>query len=177
MRNSTLLLLTLAATLTACGGDPAPVDSGLPAEKTGKELTAEEEETLCEANAKNLAAQNTEAELKNFACVIVGLLFTEAGDNAAAACEDFAQMCRDGAGEEAGEEGGDDGGEQMCVLGFNPAACDATIADIEACLTEKNQAIGDAIRDASCDDAGKTATDPVIGPMCAKIKDTCVGIV
>jgi len=172
MRNSTLLLLSLAATLTACGGDPAPVDSGLPAEKTGKELTAEEEETLCEANAKNLAAQNTEAELKNFACVVAGLFFAAASDNTAAACEGFAQMCRDG----AGEEGGDDGGEQMCVLGFNPAACDATIADIEACLTEKNQAIGDAIRDASCDDAGKTPTDPVVGPKCAKIKSTCVGI-
>jgi len=172
MRNSTLGLLTLAATLTSCGGDPDPVDSGLPAEKTGKELTADDEKTLCEAAVKNLAAQNTEAELKNFACVVQGLFFAVAGDNTPAACESFAQMCRDG----AGEEGGEQGGEQMCVLGFDPSACDATITDIEACLTEKNAATGDAIRDASCDAAGKTPAEPVVGPMCAKIKSTCVGI-
>ena len=172
MRNPTLALLTLACTLAACGDDPGPVDSGLPAEKTGKELTADEEKTLCEANIKNLAAQNTEAELKNSDCVTDGLFFAAAGENTPASCESFAQMCRDGAGEEAGDEGG----EQMCVLGFDPSACDATIVDIEACLTEKNVAAGEAIRDASCDAAGKTPSEPVVGPMCAKIKSTCVGI-
>ena len=175
MRSTTLLTLasTLACTLAACGGDSGgPVDSGLPAEKTGKELTPAEEETLCVENAEHLARQNSEAEVKNFACVTAGLIFAAAAGNTPAECEAFAEMCRDGAGEEGGEEGG----AQMCMFAFDMSTCDATVADIEACLTERNEATGDAIREATCNVAGMMPADPVVGPACSKIQTACPGI-
>jgi len=169
MRRPTTILLILACTLAACGGDDAgPVDSGLPPEKSGKELTADEEEKLCLAAAENLASRNTDAERKNFACVFVGLAF-----GSPESCEQLAEMCRNGAGEDGGEA---EGGAQMCMLNFDLSACDAPISDIEACITEQNEALSKAIREASCDDAGKTPTDPVVGPACSKIKSTCPGI-
>ena len=171
MRSPTTILLTLACTLTACGGDGVgPVDSGVPPEKFGKDLTADEEEKICLASAENLAGQNSVAELKNFSCVLFGLTFAALGDNTPEACESAAQMCRDG----AGEAGDDDGGADMCTLDLS--ACDAPVVDIEACLTERNEAFGKAVREASCDDAGKMPTEATDGPACSKIKATCPGI-
>ena len=175
MRSLSAILFTLACSLAACGGDSGgPVESGLPADKTGEDLTTDEAETLCTANAEHAASQNTAAELKNFACVFAGLGFSAASDNTPAKCEEFAQMCRDGAGEDGG---GDGGGEESCALGFELESCSASIADIEACLTEKNEAAGDAIRQLSCDDAGKPTETPMAGPLCAKIKAVCPTIV
>jgi predicted small lipoprotein YifL len=168
MRSTTTILLALACTLAACGDSAGPVDSGLPPEKVGKELTADEEEKLCVAAAENLAAQNTDAERKNFACVLLGV-----GLGSPESCEQLAEMCRNGAGEDGGE---DDGGTQMCMLRFDIDACDAKISDIEACITEQNETLGRAIREASCDDVGKTPSEPVVGPACSKIKTNCPGI-
>ncbi len=171
MRRPTFLL-TLVLTLTACGGDSAgPVDSGLPAEKTGKDLTVAEQDTLCRAGVDNLERQNSAGEQKEYACVFTGLTFTALAKNTPEECEVVADMCRNGAGEDGGDEGGD-----TCNLNLDLSTCGATIADIEACFTEKNEARGDVIRSASCNDAGKPASDPVVGPACAKIKTTCPGI-
>jgi hypothetical protein len=172
MRTTTTILLALACTLAACGDSAGPVDSGLPPEKTGKELTADEQEKLCFAYREHLVGQNTDAERKNAACVATGMLVAAAGDNSPETCEKLAEMCRDG----AGEDGGEDDGTQMCMLSIAFSSCDATIADIEACLTEKNEAIGKALRAASCDDIGKMPGEPVVGPACSKIKSTCSGI-
>lgn len=177
MRTPTRLIFTLATTLActlaACGGEGGgPVDSGLPPEKTGMELTADEADRLCTANLENLSSQNTAGEQKNATCVALGLLFTAQAGNTPAECESVAKMCRDG----AGEDGMMEGGEQMCELGFELMTCTATIADIEACMTEKNEASAEAIRNISCDDAGKDPIAPVTGPSCTKIKSTCPGI-
>lgn len=172
MRSTTTILLTLACTLAACGDSAGPVDSGLPPEKIGKELTADEEDKLCLAAAENLSSQNTDAERKNFACVSTGIGFAAAGENTPESCEAFAEMCRNG----AGEEGGKDDGADMCMLGFDINACDAKIGDIEACITERNEAIGKLIREASCDAVGQMPGEPVVGPACGKLKSTCPGI-
>lgn len=169
-----ILATTFASILAACGGGGGgPVDSGLPPEKTVMELTVDEADTLCRANLDNLASQNTAAELKEFACVLQGQIFAMAANNTPAECEKFAQMCRDGAGEEGSNE---EGGNDMCSLGFEQSTCTATVADVEACMTEKNEAIGDGIRAASCDDVGKEPVTPVTGPSCTKVKTSCPGI-
>lgn len=175
MRSLSATLLTLACSLAACGGDDGgPVESGLPADKTGTDLTTDEAEALCNANAEHIASQNTAAELKNFVCVTFGIGFAMESGNSPDKCEQLAQMCRDGAGEGGSGEGG---GDQSCALGFDLATCSASVADIEACLTEKNEAAGDAIRELSCDDVGKPAETPKAGPLCAKIEAVCPDIV
>ncbi len=175
MRNFTTLCLVLACSLAACGGDdPGPVDSGLPADKSGKELTEAERETFCEAAAKNLEARVTEAERKNAACVGLGIAFAALGGGTVAECEEFAQMCRDGAGE---ADGGNEGGEEPdCSLSAALITCDAPTADIEACVTEQNEAAAAGIRDLSCADIDKMPTESVDGPACAKIQATCPSV-
>ena len=171
MRTFTTHCLALACTLAACGDDgPGPVDSGLPAEKSGKDLTEAERETFCEAAAENLAAQNTKAEQ----CVLVGLTAAAVIGGTAEDCQLIAKMCRDGKDEQSG------GDEPMCSYDAALPTCDAPIADIEACVTERNEAAGDAIRQASCADLGETPGetpgDPVVGPACTKIKATCPSV-
>jgi hypothetical protein len=177
MRTPTAIFHTLACTLAcilaACGDGGGPVDSGLPPEKTVMELTTDEADKLCRANVEHLASQNTAAELKEWSCVLAGQMFAMKASNTPAECEQFAQLCRDGAGEEAGNE---EGGGDTCSLGFELTTCTATIADVEACMTEKNEAFGDGIRAASCDDVGKEPVTPVTGPSCTKVKSTCPGI-
>lgn len=174
MRSPTKTLLTslLACTLVACGGDGGggPVESGLPEDKTGDQLTTDEAETLCQAAGDNLASRVSEAQLKNYACVLSGIIFAGQGDGSVESCEKLVQMCNDGAGE-------DDGGEPaMCSLGFDTTTCTATVADIEACITEKNEALAEAIRSASCDDIKKEPGEPVTGPACTAVKANCPGI-
>ena len=173
MRTFTTHCLVLACTLAACGGDgPGPVDSGLPADKSGKELTEDERQTFCEVATANLAARNTEAELKNFGCVIAGLTFAALAGGTEEECESVAEMCRDGAGED-----GNDGGEELkCSLAAALPTCDAPVADIEACITEQNEVAADAIREASCADVGKMPTEVTDGPACAKIQSTCPSV-
>jgi hypothetical protein len=161
----TFLLVCLAA---ACGGDDVgPVDSGLPAEKTGAELTADEADTLCRASAENLAGQASKDEFINAECVIYGIAFAKEASGGAAVCEQFVKMCRD---EEQPPP------SDTCTLGFELTTCTAAVGDIEACLTERNEAIGRGIREASCDDIGKEPTQPVAGPACTKVKTSCPGI-
>ena len=175
MRTITTPCLLLACTLAACGGDgPGPVDSGLPAEKSGKDLTEDERESFCEAAAANLAARNTDAERKNAVCVAIGLAFAGLGGGTVEECEEFAVMCRDGDGE---AEGGNEGGEEpACSLAAALATCDAPIADIEACVTEQNEATADAIRELSCANLSATPTEAKDGPACAKIQATCPSV-
>lgn len=165
MRTITTYCLLLACTLAACGGDDVgPVDSGLPAEKSGKELTEAERQTFCEAAAENLYARNTKAEH----CVIVGLGVAAFTNGDAEDCELIAEMCREGDGEE--------GEQPACSLDAALPTCDAPVADIEACLTERYEAAAKAIREASCADLGKMGTEAVDGPACAKIQSTCPSV-
>ncbi len=170
MRSPTPHTLLLACFVAACGGDGGgPVDSGLPADKTGAELSSDEAETLCNAAAENLASQVTEAEQTNAFCVGIGLAFAAQAGGTAAECEQLAKMCRDNP-EENGQQPGD-----MCTLGFELSTCTATVADLEACLTERNEASAEAIRGISCDDIADEPATPAAGPACTKIKTSCPG--
>ena len=178
MRSPTVILLALACTLAACGSDgPAPLDSGIPDEKTGAELTADEQEQLCTANVDHLSDQSTVSEKKKFACVAVALLFADASSFNRDECESLVQMCL----KENSEPEND--GEDMCILPFDPANCDAAIADIEACLTEQNEAAGAVIRGTSCSSIEKSLAEDdgdndevVDGPACTKLQTTCPSI-
>lgn len=170
MRTPISLLVILACTLaSACGnGGPGDVDSGLPNDKKGSELTDSEATTLCEANADNLAGRNSSSEQKRFACILVSA--SSGGDDPVGFCKSFVPMCVDAPPEDG------DGEPTKCLLPFDTTTCEASIADIEACLSEQNEAIGAGISDLSCDDLDDAPGEPTTGPACTKAKADCPGI-
>lgn len=175
MRSPMTLRFTLACTFVAClpclacgDSDPGAVDSGLPADKLGSELSASEADTLCQARVDNLAAHNSDAEREHASCVVQGIAFSATAKDPVASCELFVPMCLDAPPQNTGTGDG-------CPLTFL-ATCEASVADIEACLSEQNEATAAAIRDASCDAAGKDPVAPVAGPVCSKLKTSCPGI-
>lgn len=168
MRTRTLLLTLACSLAAACGGDePGAVDSGLPAEKKVSELTPSEQETLCRAAAENLASQVSASDAKRAGCIAASALL--GGADPVASCETFVPMCLDAPDE------GDTGGTDTCMLSFDAATCTAPVSEVEACITERNEAAGAALRELSCDDLVKEPVDPVTGPACTKIKTTCPG--
>lgn len=170
MRTPTLLL-TLACSLVACGGDDGggPVDSGLPAERKGSELSDAEATQLCEARAEQFGDQLSTEDLKHQACVTAGLVTAGLGGGMVATCETFYDMCM-----KMEFKPTDSGG--ACMLGFELSTCEATVSVIEDCLTEQNNATAAALKAISCDDLNKEPVTPVTGPACTTAKATCPGI-
>lgn len=168
MRTRTLLLSLACSLAAACGGDePGAVDSGLPAEKKVSELTPSEQETLCRASAENFASQVSESDAKRAGCIAASAF--GGGADPVAFCESFVPMCLDAPDES------DTGGTDTCMLSFDATTCTAPISEVEACLTERNEAAAAALRELSCDDLAKEPTEPVTGPACTKIKTSCPG--
>lgn len=169
MRSPTLLL-TLACTLVACGSDSGgPVDSGLPAERKGSELSDAEATQLCEAQARHFGAQVDIDDLHRQGCAIAGITAAALGGNMVSTCQAVFDACIDM--EPKPSEGGG-----TCTLGFELSTCEATVTVIEDCLTEKNDALADAIKSISCNDVGKGESTPTTGPACTTAKASCPGI-
>lgn len=165
------LLLALACTFLACGGDSGPdsVDSGLPAERKGSELSDTEADQICKARAEYGATLIDEDEAKRVACVFSGLLFSEGN---AETCQMFVDMC---VNEEFEEGEGGEGGE--CYLDFELSTCDATVSEIEACLTEKDRDAAAAAKSLTCSSAfGGEGMEPQAGPACSAAQVKCPGI-
>ncbi len=170
MRSPTLIL-TLACTLVACGGgdNGGPVDSGLPAERKGSELTDAEAKQLCEASAKQLDAQVDSDDAHHFACVVAGI-FVANGN--VATCETVYDMCI-----KMDPKPTDSGA--ACTFSFDLATCDATVSVLEDCFTEQNDATAAGLKAASCDDADNEpsgSNKPTSGPACTKAQASCPGI-
>jgi len=166
------LFLTLACTLVACGGDDGggPVDSGLPAERKGSELSDAEATQLCEARGEQFGDQLSTEDLKQQSCVLSGLAAAGLGGGLVETCETFYDMCM------KMEFTPTDGGGGACMLGFELSTCEATVSVIEDCLTEQNNATAAALKALSCDDLAKDPVTPTTGPACTTAKATCPGI-
>jgi hypothetical protein len=168
MRSPTLLLI-LACTLVACGGSDSggPVDSGLPAERKGSELSDAEAEQLCEASARHLASQLDNDDIHHFNCVFQAITAASIS-GMVETCEGIYDMCI-----QMPYTPDDSGG--ACMLG-DLTMCQATVGDMEACFTERNNATATAFKAASCNDLGKEPTEPTDGPACSKARASCPGI-
>ena len=170
MRNATLLL-TLACTLVACSGSSGgPVDSGLPAERKGSELSDAEATQLCEARAQHLAAQVDNDDLHHQSCVRAGIATASLGGGMVSTCQTFYDMCI------KMEFKPSEGGNAACMLGFDLTTCNATVSVLEDCFTEQNEATASTLKSLSCDDLGKEATTPTTGPACTTAKASCPGV-
>lgn len=170
MRSPTLIF-TLACTLVACSGgdDGGPVDSGLPAERKGSELTDAEATQLCEARAEQLSAQLDKDDLKHQSCVLAGIAAAALGGGMVSTCETFYDMCikMDLKPTDSGT---------ACMLNFELSTCDATVSVLEDCFTEQNDATAAAFKAASCDDINKEPTESTSGPACTKAQASCPGV-
>ncbi len=165
MRAQRILCLLACSLAVACGGASGPVDSGLPADKKVSELSDSEAEQLCEARADHQAGLISESEAKRAGCTIGGL-FTGTVEG----CEEFVKACLDAPSET------DPGQPGTCTLGFN-ATCEATVADVEACLTDLNVASADALKSISCSDLENMSTgEPSSPASCSSISSTCPGV-
>lgn len=167
--------LLLACALVACGGDGggSGVDSGVSAAKKGNELTPAEETALCEAAVDHYASVVTAADVENFACVTAGATAAAAGDGSVMSCQIVYDMCI------AMDPEPTDNPGTGCTLTFELSTCTASVAEIEACLTARNIAAGEAFREASCDDLATPADpnpEPADLPECSKIATTCPGV-
>ena len=170
MRSPTLLL-TLACTLVACGGgtDGGPVDSGIAKERKGSELTAAETTQLCEARAEQFAAQVDNDDLKHEDCVLKGIATATLGGGMVATCRSFYDMCMKMEYKPTPSEG-------ACMFAFELSTCDATVAVLEDCFTEQNDATAAALKALSCDDLSKDPVEPTSGPACTKAQASCPGV-
>jgi hypothetical protein len=162
--------LLLAGLLLACGGsgDSGPVDSGLPADKTGVEFSADDVTALCDALDAHAARVSSPDDAHNVECVRQGYEVALEGNMSAETCQIAYKMCIEMEFEP---------GDGQCT--FNLSDCTASVAEIEACLTVRNEAYAESFRDASCERAVAEGTPfPAIPelPECTKIESTCPGV-
>lgn len=127
------VVLVSAVVATACSS--SGVSSGVDQNKPASEVTDEEAQKVCEA-ARSYSESKITVDLGcRFAgATAAGLAYALSGgqlsvEDLRAACEEGVELCKD----EQDDDGDDDSSCDSATA--RPAACDATVGDIEACLT------------------------------------------
>ena len=132
------ILLACLLAVVACKTDVTGVDSGVAASKQGKDLTPDEQESLCEAVFTYLSSR-VEGDEKEWECrgnAVINATFFSAD------CQEYYDRCL-AEPEDAPEP---------CSFGpLDWTECTATIAEIEACYTEYQDANAAIRNDLSCD--------------------------
>lgn len=165
-----VLLVALACGSFACKDDgPADLDSGLPEEKVGTELTPTEQTQLCEARADYAASLVSPAEAKSMACTLEGIFFAAFNGGDQKACE----TVRDGCLQKP-----DKPASGTCDLGVDWTTCAATVAELEDCYQENADASLELTRSLSCAKieeykASPPDTSPAAGPACSAAEARC----
>jgi hypothetical protein len=151
------LLATSFLLLPACSGDgdkePGAINSGLPADQKAEDLTADEAQQICDA-AIEYADEVAQSVGDDVSCKIAGLIAAQLAHSLSeqsteetlrSVCEDTYESCLEDS--DAAEAG----------LDFSPAeencdeealaACDATVGEIEGCLTATLDAFGTLLKE------------------------------
>ena len=172
MKPDTRHLLLLCVLVAGCGGGSSGVDSGLPAGKSGADLTPPEQNKVCEATIGYLDRQLGD-ERKAAYCRTDAIATALASSGDAASCETQYQACL-----AAPEE--DD--PQPCSFGPDDwNVCDAPVSEIEACYTDYVDASVDLYLDLTCADVADyrehwPGDDYVPGPACEQAETRCPGV-
>ena len=144
---------------SACG-----FSSGLDPETEGKDLSEKETKAFCEAQRDYMEGVLSEEDAKNFACHLGAMIATALSGGDKAMCEEKVEECLDEEPEEAEET------ECPDVVDED---CEATVAEMEACVEERAEAIKKLAEEITCDDVGdepdEDANEP--GPACKKVID------
>ena len=165
--------LALLAALCAC--DYSPIDSGLPGDKRADELTPEEAKQLCAAAQKHYEEVISDEELIEYICTSRAL--AESGGELEV-CEEHQQMCVAEPSPEVETIAEEVRAEGIC----DPIAlstCEATVAQVEACLAEFAQHIDVLYASHDCSKLAQPNQPPEeesIGPKCMAIASACPGV-
>lgn len=150
-----LLAFGLSIPLAACGDDDRSGSGGhtnVPAHKSIGELTDEEATSLCKATEAAYKRKVSAQDQKNFTCTMVGVMFggMMGGEDPVAGCEMYRTQCLE-SDEEFEEEA-----EDSCELDARAESCEVTVAEYQACINARVDAIGQLASTISCE----MATDP-----------------
>ncbi len=137
------VVLVSAVVATACGS--SGVSSGVDPNKSASEVTDDEAKKVCEA-AQSYSESKITVDL---GCRLAGVT-TAAVANALsggelsvedlrAACDEGVELCKD----EREDDGDDDSTCDSATA--RPAACDATVGEIETCLTAQVDAFAESL--------------------------------
>lgn len=166
-------VLALACTLGACKQEPTSVDSGVPTDKQGSELTPAEQAQLCDSIEEYTSSRVSDDQAKRYACTTLAITATVLSDGDAAACKILLDGCLQDDGMPPGEA-------PECQLAITDwSACMATVAELEACYTDIIDAQIDNFRSLSCDkiEEYKTAepAEPMQSESCSRADAKCPG--
>lgn len=164
--------VVLAALCTCDGG---PIDSGLPEDQRVDTLTPDEAQQLCDAARGYYERVVADAELVAYICTSRAL--AESGGEIEV-CEEEAAACVADPPPEVEAIAADVRAEGICeplVL----ASCEATVAEVEACLAEFAVYIDGLYAAHGCAmlaDPPEPMGEVVVGPACEAIAGECPGL-
>lgn len=159
LRIATCALFLVATAACYRGLELGSVDSGLPPDTLGSALTDVEAAALCQARDQHFAELVTADDLHNYACVLQAS-FAPDCPTAYDACIRMEYV---------------EDPPATCSLTFDLATCNASVADIEACLSAINIRNSDYFKSVSCT-GGDPGTGTAVPPACSEIAAICPGI-
>lgn len=177
-KKTTLALLVVmgaAFMMPACGDDDddgggsavaGSVDTGVPEDKTLSELDEGDKDAICDT-IDGLVGPEVEC----FGAALLIALFSED----VAACQATFDACIDDP-EQFAEESDFDFGEGACSVENIPEDCNATVGELEACISEQNDAIQSLLDNFDCAEVlDSDGSDEGPGPACQAVEEKCPG--
>ena len=143
-----LVLVVGCVTLFGCGdGETSSFASGLADEKKLSEVTATEQESLCNDYGSWLEARTAGMDLTGVSCTLQGVSTT----STTAGCEAAVAACK--ANPSALRNDDLDQAAMECARS-EYSTCDATVGELETCINDSLDAIS-VLQDISCADADR----------------------
>ena len=146
-----LAAFSAALLITSCG-----FDSGLDGSTQMSDLSANEVQTLCEAETVYYTDKISDTDLINYLCVA---LLQIGGD---ASCRESISECRDTVTINSPED--------ACAMTTSAQGCDITVDEYEACRTAYYDTVARQAAAASC---SSDLEDPLDNDACRAIEGEC----
>jgi hypothetical protein len=191
-----LAMLSVAGSAYACGGDDGDkspeASTGLPAEAKLSDLESADAPALCDAIEAGIDEVLPEAEIKRLGCTIAAVISMNLSEESSKVdvdkCESYVDECI--AGKKTSENGislDDWSSQTTCdepAVAKHIEACDATVAEYEACLDSALRAfaiVRDTVRCSAFKDPEKvrdsfTMPEPSLAEECKPLEKKCAGL-
>lgn len=166
--------------LFACKEDEATAQStisDLPANKKVSELSAAEQQQLCEAAATYSTREIDEDEVRRAVCSLQGIVLASTlHDGSVDACITARDECLAAPEKPAHVESG----ERTCSIDW--PTCEATVGELDACIEEVVTDLKSFYMELDCGNIGKYKAEmpskqPELGEACRRVQTNCPGFV
>jgi hypothetical protein len=174
---SPLLLVVLLGS-SACPDNAATANSAisdLPKNKKVSDLTAAEQEQLCEATGAYIDREITPEEIKQALCSLQGILLSATlEDGSVDACVTARDQCLASPEQPTAVEA--EGNE--CQLDWD--ACTTTVGELDACIEEAVDQLEAFYKELDCGNIGQykgemPGKEPELGEACKRVQTNCPG--